>query len=337
MTQTETPPVPDSQSVRQTESVRCVDCGSDSVINRGPCKLTSAIDGLPEYEKQLISDRGAGQLYQCKSCGLGFRFPQVGEAELQALYANMPTRRWKYEQQVNTAWQLASKWLSNLNRTDSAKPRLLDVGAFDGIFLKSLGDSWDRFAVEPSESACESLEAMGVTVIDRFLNPPAVEHAEQFDVVTLFDVFEHLRQPGHSLSDAVQFLKPGGHLILSTGNCAHWTWKWLEGDHWYCHPLQHLTFATPQFFTNWAEQSNCQVRQMTPHPHHPGTFRKQFQRVLETTVWGGLKSNWLRPVSSLCMRIPGLSYLRHRATGPYAPELADHLFVVLEKGKTPVA
>lgn len=317
-------------STPASNTVHCVDCGSANVVDCGPCPLTSAIKGLPDYEKQLITARGAGQLYRCQDCWLGFRFPQVDETELQALYANMPTRRWRYEAQINTAWELARSWLQR-NTSDDSSRRLLDVGAFDGIFLNSLGTDWNRFAVEPSSDAVTKLEAMGIPVIDRFLAPPTPEHAGTFDVVTMFDVFEHLRQPGQSLTEALEFLKPGGHLILSTGNCDHWTWSWLRGDHWYCHPLQHLTFGSTRFFQRWATRHNVELVQSTPHPHHPAALTTRCWRSMETVLWGGLRTPGWKAASSLLTRIPGFKYLRHRQTGPYAPELADHLFVVIRK------
>jgi SAM-dependent methyltransferase len=301
------------------------------VNDLGECTLTTAIRGLPEYERDLITASGAGRLYQCRDCRLGFRYPQVDDAALQMLYSRMPTRRWKYQSQVNTAWDLGRKFLDRIQDLGTGPRRILDIGAFDGIFLKSLSAKWDRYAIEPSADAQTALQQEGITVVGDFVAPPPPALAGTFDVVTLFDVFEHLRQPGVSLGQAAQFLRPGGHLLLSTGNMQHWSWNWVRGDHWYCHPLQHLTFGSPEFFRKWALRHGCRYLEATLHPHHPAPWATVCSQTLETVLWGLRQSNRWQWLAKLMLRLPGFGTLRHRQAAPYAPALADHLFVVLQK------
>lgn len=58
-----------------------------------------------------------------------------------------------------------------------------------------------------------------------------------FDVIIFSDVFEHLVNSAKVFSDAMNFLKPGGRVIVSLPNVDHWTirvqllcrkWKYLE-------------------------------------------------------------------------------------------------------------
>ena len=312
------------------QPVHCVDCGSTNVLSRGACSLTSSIRGLPDYERNLNTERDGGELFVCQNCSLGFRYPQVTEAELQALYADMPATRWNYEARDNSAWTIAAAWLRQ-HFSSTGSRNLLDVGACAGLFLSSLPAGWKSFAIEPSAAAGETLAAMGVPVIGRFLEPASPEYSRQMDVVTLFDVFEHLRQPGRCLTHACSYLKPGGYLIVSTGNTEHWSWKLLAGNHWYCHPLQHLTFASRTFFSKWASANGCSIATMRKHPHHPAPTKTVAVRAMETMIWAGLKSRWTRALCSRLMKIPSFRHLRHRETGPYAPELADHLLVVMRK------
>ncbi|MCA9081010.1 MAG: class I SAM-dependent methyltransferase [Planctomycetaceae bacterium] len=242
----------------------------------------------------------------------------------------MPTRRWRYEAEANTAWTLSRDWLAQTYR-DTDSLRLLDVGAFDGVFLNSLAEKWSRFAVEPSADARTRLEAMGISVIDHWLKAPRSGDAETFDVVTLFDVFEHLRQPGRGLADAFAYVKPGGHLIVSTGNAEHWTFRWLRGEHWYFHALQHLTIGGGQFFRNWAEHHQGHIVYQARHPHIPARYSARCWRTMESLTWGGLRRPGYRIFSKLALRMAPLRHLRHRTTGPYAPELADHLCVIIRK------
>jgi SAM-dependent methyltransferase len=48
------------------------------------------------------------------------------------------------------------------------------------------------------------------------------EAGDGFDVVVAADVIEHLSQPGRVLRDVCRVLRPGGQLLLSVPNFAHW-------------------------------------------------------------------------------------------------------------------
>jgi SAM-dependent methyltransferase len=68
---------------------------------------------------------------------------------------------------------------------------------------------------------------------------------EGFDVVTFFDVLEHLPAPRRVLEEAIALLKPGGLLVAQSPNLRS-LMAWLTGDlwHWYVLP-NHLHHFTP--------------------------------------------------------------------------------------------
>ncbi len=83
----------------------------------------------------------------------------------------------------------------------------------------------------------ESNEVVGV---DRYLPPgrPSVRALEiekdldtdldlafgrDFDLILFLDVLEHLREPGKALARSRDYLKPGGRVIVSLPNVAHWS------------------------------------------------------------------------------------------------------------------
>ena len=65
-----------------------------------------------------------------------------------------------------------------------------------------------------------------------------------FDVITMFDVIEHVRDPLAWLVRARELLAPGGLLVIETGDVAS-AWARLLGRHWYfLDPPQHLWYFT---------------------------------------------------------------------------------------------
>ena len=67
-----------------------------------------------------------------------------------------------------------------------------------------------------------------------------------FDVVSLIEVVEHLDRPMDVLADAARWLKPGGLLILTTGNLASPLARWQGIQFGYCIPEIHVTLWTPR-------------------------------------------------------------------------------------------
>lgn len=308
----------------------CVDCGSDDIIDLGPCARPTLVDGLPSSEKQLNDSFALARLYRCLHCGLGFRFPQIDDEHLKRMYAEMPSRRWEYPESMNVAWTVARNWLRKRYRTRNIK--ILDVGAFDGAFLKSLPEDYRRHAIEPSTAARESLQSAGIQWIANYLDDPAADGRATFDVVTMFDVFEHLAFPSIGIANAIAYLKPGGRLFISTGNMDHWTWRLLRGDHWYCNPPMHVVFGTHRYFDRQARQNDSRVIYATNHAHQPGSLVKAVTEAFETLSFTARQYRpWWHPAAKALLHCPGFTYLRHKATAPYAPTLRDHLLVVIEK------
>ena len=125
--------------------------------------------------------------------------------------------------------------------TSSNCRRYLDVGCGGGIFAESaarLPQTASVVGIDPSSHVISVAKAHA-RQDPLFLEPgrllyqnKAVEdlpiprmQEEQFDVVSLFEVIEHINWPAPFLSSCLPFVKPGGWLILST-IARTWT-SWL--------------------------------------------------------------------------------------------------------------
>ena len=310
----------------------CMDCGSGDVIDRGPCRPPTVGMTLSSEEMRLATSCVASKLLQCRACGLGFRFPAVREDIVHRMYEQMPADFWQYTGKTNVAWYLARRWLQKRHRASRAV-RVVDVGAFDGSFLRTLSPTWDVRAIEPSAAARHSLDTLGIRCIAEFLSEPLPSNRNCFDVVTMFDVFEHFTSPSKSLQDALAHLKPGGHLILSTGNLGHWTWQLLGGEHWYLSSMQHVSFGTLQYFEQAAQRFGSRLVAFRRHAHQKQGWRHFTSQMTETLVYAGRRS--ANPLLRLCakamLRVPLFHALRHSEHAPYSPAIRDHVLVILQK------
>jgi SAM-dependent methyltransferase len=96
---------------------------------------------------------------------------------------------------------------------------LLDLGCSSGAFLQTLrGKNWDLYGIEMSAESAKKAEAnTGARVfVGKILDapfPPA-----SFDVITCFDVLEHLYEPRRVMARVSEWLKPGGIFYVLVPN-----------------------------------------------------------------------------------------------------------------------
>tara|TARA_B110000008_G_scaffold251494_1_gene265460 strand:+ start:1210 stop:2085 length:876 start_codon:yes stop_codon:yes gene_type:complete len=94
---------------------------------------------------------------------------------------------------------------------------VLDLGASAGVFLDAISSSAaTTIAIEPALIYKEYLQSQGHTYYS--YPEDACRANEKVDIVTSFDVIEHVEKPKEFLSYAYELLKPGGKLVLSMPN-----------------------------------------------------------------------------------------------------------------------
>ena len=149
--------------------------------------------------KQFMYASGSkklGQIVKCRKCGLIYVNPQEGKIE--ELYS-------KTEDKV---YEL-SKEGRKITFEDSLKEikkrgKLLDVGCSTGIFLEVAKEKgWDVYGVELSNWGYEKARKITNKVYNKTLDKCNFKD-EFFDVVTMWDLVEHLTNPNKELKEVVQ-------------------------------------------------------------------------------------------------------------------------------------
>jgi SAM-dependent methyltransferase len=122
-----------------------------------------------------------------------------------------------YEAELSGRLATAARHLSIVTRFVSGG-RVLDVGCASGLFLKAARDAgWNVAGVEPSEALfAKARAALGESTE---LYCTTLEHTKfataSFDVVTMWDVLEHVPDPLGFLQTCASLLKPGAHLFVN--------------------------------------------------------------------------------------------------------------------------
>ncbi|MFN0135027.1 MAG: class I SAM-dependent methyltransferase, partial [Phycisphaerae bacterium] len=136
---------------------------------------------------------------------------------------------------------------------------LLDLGCGTGIFLdEARRAGWRTSGYEVSDYGVAQAQARELDVAAMPIEGLQLSPA-RFDCVTLWDVIEHVRDPGATIAAAAHGLKPGGLLAVSTGDitslCAR-----LSGPKWHLFNLpEHLFFFSPDSLSRIIESRGCKV------------------------------------------------------------------------------
>ncbi len=142
------------------------------------------------------------------------------------------------------------------------KLRLLDVGCSSGALLKVAQENGFQVSgAEPATQAAQTAQAMGFDVFPGFLQDAHFPD-NHFDIVTLFEVIEHLTDPIALISEVRRILKPGGILLLGTGNADSWTVSFI-GNRWEYFDIRshggHISFFNPTSTRLMAKKTGFEI------------------------------------------------------------------------------
>ncbi|MDI6779052.1 MAG: class I SAM-dependent methyltransferase [Bacteroidota bacterium] len=178
-------------------------------------------------EKLLWSIENA-DYRRCTTCDLVFESPRLTEEELKEYYSKESYFISNNEKQsigyidyfsqcnlglINEHFEIIKKYSSK-----QIKIKYLDVGSGPGSLVKLASDNgWEASGLEISKWAVDYAKKNNVNVIEGTLDGVKFID-ESFDVISMFDVLEHLSDPYNNIGEIFRILKPGGVLVIETPN-----------------------------------------------------------------------------------------------------------------------
>lgn len=135
--------------------------------------------------------------------------------------------------------------LELLNQIYPQKGKLLDVGCSIGLFLElAKKDGWEPYGVEFSDVAVEACKQKGVKV-----STLPIEQSDfpdnYFDVISLWEVLEHVIAPDKVIEGCFKRLRPSGKLIITVPNIAAIEFQVLGKEHTNISAPIHLNYFSP--------------------------------------------------------------------------------------------
>lgn len=180
--------------------------------------------------------------YGCPVCDTLFQHPMPTIEQMHA-YVETEYESGVYTSYVAAAHLKALTFAARAKAIAARKPggRLLDVGASAGFFVDAALDAgYDAYGVELSQEAVAAASPRArarMTVGD--VNALALGGTEPFDVITAFDLIEHVFDPVGFLNELRRVARPGALLAISTPDVGH-VLRYVLRARWpMFQPLQH--------------------------------------------------------------------------------------------------
>ena len=251
--------------------VRCPGCGSETAATfKGEASGGYAVSlgtqtiPAPSYT-----------VWQCNRCGLLYKVGTLTDSQLGDYYANIDFKIWG----VGILFPTDRAVLKILRRLPRGA-QVLDYGCSSGRLLKEVLGTLDCFGYEPNAAAASQASELGIRMVnDQHLNDGSLH----FDAIVLMDVFEHFRYPTEQLARLFALLRPGGVMILATGNFDAPAFRRDPAEFWYFTNVEHLCVlgreyanylcrSLPADITHWEEISHYDTAILSCFMQHLKTF-----------------------------------------------------------------
>ncbi|MEY4992581.1 MAG: hypothetical protein RI948_1463 [Bacteroidota bacterium] len=209
------------------------------------CPICHFSDTQPIFDNTLL---------KCQNCGHGWANLQLDHAYLQQLYAE------NYFKGEEYADYLADKEILQMNFSKRAKqiaqsapaPKyLLEIGCAYGFFYETIQQQFKDSHYQGYDISSDAIQYAKQHYGPYFSaeNYLDVANVQNYDAVFMWDVIEHLADPGAFLAKAQKECKPGAMLYLTTGDFGALLPR-LQGKKWrMIHPPTHLHYFTKKSMT----------------------------------------------------------------------------------------
>lgn len=222
--------------------VPCAVCGGTDFALVHPGGLDPALDAAQYFSSSRVS-AAYPDIVRCRVCELVMANPRDDEATLARVYGQMADEAYDREEANRTR---AAEELKGLVLAEQRPPaRLLDMGCASGFFVAQAsaagfdvtGADASHWMIERAKQRCPGAKfAVG--------GLETLSFGPEFDVITLWDVLEHVHSPRDVIQRLGAWLKPGGLLLMSMPNAASFVARAL-GPRWVLLLREHLWYFSP--------------------------------------------------------------------------------------------
>ena len=256
-------------SEQHLEMIDCPICESKEYL---VLRKASYVEGINRQELLKIYKSSSDtilidQLVKCLGCDLVYINPQIDSEVILDAYTEAIDPKFASQNtlRILTFRKFFDVWTKRLQVLPSKLIKVLDIGCAAGAFPMAAHEmGFSVVGVEPSKYLCEfGRREYGLDLRQGTLNKQNFLE-EEFNIISMFDVIEHLVQPGIVLEEIKHILHPEGYLIVNYPEYDSWPRK-LLGFKWPFFLSVHLFYFTPNSIRNLLKKNGFRVIRIEPY------------------------------------------------------------------------
>lgn len=211
-------------------------------------------------------------------------------------FAALAHHWWDTQGELKTLHQINPLRLSFITeKTPIAGKSILDIGCGGGILTESLAKAGANVTgIDLNKAAIDvaklHLLETNVDVDYQFIaaEEMAAKHPNQFDIVTCFEMLEHVPDPASIVKACADLVKPGGHLFFSTLNRTPKSYVFaILGAEYILKLLPKNThdyakFIRPSELNHWITDANTTTKELKGVSYNP--FTEHFKLTSDLSV-----------------------------------------------------
>lgn len=245
----------------EEENTCCIGCGNENfeVVN-------ISNQSISEDNKELINPIRIW--VKCSECDLIYANPIPSENSLNRYYSLIAKEKFggiygNIDDRFEFLVSLANKRLEKIELYNKGEKTLLDIGTGIGVFTGiALDRGWKAEGLELTSEDCEyAKEKFDLNLKQE--NFYSFSEDKKYDVVTLFEVIEHLQNPLKDLKQINKLVKDKGILVLATPIQDTLYGKKMKENNVFWNVVTHLSYFTKNVMLNYLKESGFEVLEIS--------------------------------------------------------------------------
>ena len=190
--------------------MKCLLCNTEVANPKYLCEkeyLVKLWKPIIDVNKEICKEKIF--LYQCKSCSLDFFDPALAGGN--EFYSELGKLEWYYLHPGKTEYEFVQNYIKEGDN-------LLDIGSGRGELYNRTKKRINYTGLELSTKAVELAKEAGINVKNEDLLIHSKANVEKYDIVTLFQVLEHLTELENFITAIHSCLKKDGLFVIAVPN-----------------------------------------------------------------------------------------------------------------------